>query len=138
MPVNLSSQWYKRECAWSNRAWSTSMQVLSYKTFERIRSVAVHTVAIMSVDVAPGDRSAVKVPARQLHVVVYSEAAVTQACASAGSCVLGVLMPVWPLLRPKSWLLPDTCHVMGMYKRFPSAQMHSGLPSANGVHQLSA
>ncbi len=78
------------------------MQVLSYKTFERLRSVAVHTVAIMSVDVAPGDRSAVKVPARPLLDAVFSQAMVTQAFASAGSCVLGVLTPVWLLSKPKS------------------------------------
>ncbi len=44
--------------------------MLSYKTFERVRSVAVHTVAIMSVDVAPGDRSAATLAARQLYIVV--------------------------------------------------------------------
>ena len=38
---------------------SCKMQVLSYDTFERVRSVAVHTDSILYVTMAPEDRHAV-------------------------------------------------------------------------------
>ena len=114
------------------------LQVLSYQTFERLRSVAVHTVGIMSVDVAPGDRSAVIFQTCQ-PISCAKAIMLTEACAPcAGTCVLEVLTPALPLSRPKSWLQHDICSATGMFKTCPLAQMHSGSLSASGALQLFA